>query len=343
MKNDTQNHIQEKIHSEAQSTKSNKKQFIGDFKKGSDVNDVFAVKYKGTLREYVKGWTFDFTIADKTSDMKVKYWGGKNKDSVKAAYQCFDVDDLVFITGRVSSFRDALEIHMNEDFRHNIKKCNREEYDLGDFLPKTEKDVEGLMDYLRRTIDSINDPDLNRLMHSFFDDPEFVSGFKDSPAAITHHHNFLGGLLEHTVGVVKICESLCSFYTELDRDILLAAAMLHDIGKITKYNYTVSISMSDEGRFIGHIVSGDRVIREKMDKLPDFPEDYKMKLSHMILSHHGEYEWGSPKIPATAEACALHYADNCDSSVKEFLQVIKTHNGMDATWVYHKGRNIYLK
>ena len=336
MEIDTKKQIQKKI-------KTDKKQFIGDLRLGSDVNDVFAVKFKGTLREYVKGWSFDFTVADKTGDMKVKYWGRKDRDSVKEIYQCFDVDDLVFITGKVSSFRDQLEIQMNEELHHTITKCDRTEYDLGDFLSKTEKDVEGLLDYLRRVIDSINDPHLNRLLHSLFDNSEFVKAFKESPAAITHHHNFLGGLLEHTVGVVKICESLCSFYTELDRDILLTAAILHDIGKIPKYKYTVSISMSDEGRFIGHIVLGDRIVWKIMGELPDFPDDYKMKLSHMILSHHGEYEWGSPKIPATAEACALHYADNCDSKVKEFLQVIKDQGGVDAAWIYHKGRNIYLK
>lgn len=329
-------HIQKKI-------KSGKNQFICDLKLSSDVNDVFAVKFKGAMREYVKGWSFDFTVADKTGDMKIKYWGGKDRDSVSGVYQCFDVDDLVFVAGRVSSFRDQLEIHMNEELQHTITKCDRMEYDLSDFLPKTEKDVEGLLDYLRRIVDSINDPHLNRLLHSFFDDPEFVKAFKESPAAITLHHNFLGGLLEHTVGVVKICESLCGFYTELDRDILLTAAILHDIGKIHEYKYTVSITMGDEGQFIGHIVLGDRIIGEKIEKLPDFPDDYKMKLSHMILSHHGEYEWGSPKIPATAEACALHYADNCDAKVKGFLQVIKDQGGLDATWIYHKGKNIYLK
>lgn len=320
-----------------------KKQFISGLKQGCDVNDVFAVKYRGSLREYVKGWSFDFTIADRTGDMKVKYWGSKDRDSVEGVYNCFDIGDLVFISGRVSSFRDQLEVHMNEELNHVVTVCDRADYDLSDFMPKTEKDVGGLLDYLRRSIDSVNDSHLNRLLHSFFDDPEFVKSFKESPAAITHHHNFLGGLLEHTVGVVRICESICSFYTELDRDILLTAAMLHDIGKIPKYRYSASIDVSDEGRFIGHIVLGDRIVWERMGRLPDFPQDSMLKLSHMLLSHHGEYEWGSPKIPATAEACALHYADNCDSSVKEFLQVIKGQGGVDASWVYHKGRNIYLK
>ena len=319
-----------------------KKQFVSGLKIGSDVNDVFAVKFKGAMMEYRKGWYFDFTIADRTGDIRVKYWGGRNKESVGGVYRRFDVDDLAFITGKVSSFRDQLEIHMNEELSPTIKKLNRASYDLGDFLPRTEKDLNELLDYIHHIVESIEDKHLNRLLHSFFDDPTFVDAFKESPAAITHHHNFLGGLLEHTVGVVRLCENICDFYTELDRDMLLTGAILHDIGKIPKYKYAVSISMSDEGKFVGHIVMGDKMISEKIDKLEDFPAEYKLKISHMILSHHGKYEFGSPKIPVTPEACALHYADNMDAQVKEFVQVIKKQD-RNSDWVFFQGRDIYLK
>ncbi len=319
-----------------------KRQFVSDLKLGSDVNDVFAVKFKGPLREYVKGWCFDFTIADNTGEIKVKYWGGRHKESVGEVYRSFEVDDLVFVTGKVSSFREQLEVHMNEELNHTITRCDRTSHNLGNFLPKTEKDVDKLLSYIHHVMESIEDKHLYRLLHSFFDDPTFVDAFKESPAAITHHHNFLGGLLEHTVGVVRLCESICDFYTELDRDMLITGAILHDVGKIPKYKYTVSISMSDEGKFVGHIVMGDRMISEKMDELEDFPAEYKLKISHMILSHHGKYEFGSPKIPVTSEACALHYADNMDSQVKEFIQIIKKQD-KDADWVFFQGREIYLK
>ena len=166
-----------------------------------------------------------------------------------------------------------------------------------------------------------------RLLHLFFDDPVFIDAYKHSPSAITHHHNYVGGNLEHVVGVLRLCKNISNMYPGMNWDLLLSGAILHDIGKLKEYRYVAAIDKTEAGNFIGHIVIGDRWIHEKIQALRsrgiEFPEDLEQHLTHLILSHHGKYEWGSPRLPKTIEACVLHQADLMDSQVKKYIQNIE--------------------
>ena len=209
---------------------------------------------------------------------------------------------------------------MNEGI-HSLRKCDPSEYDFRDFIPTSKRDLDKLMKEVQEYIGSIQEPHLKMLLDKFFSDPLFVEDFKISPSAVIHHHNYLGGHIEHTLGVIKLCNAISGYYPDLDRDLLITAAILHDIGKIGGYSYkdSASIDQTDEGRFIGHLVMSDRMVREKINEIDEFPQELLLKLSHMILSHHAFAEWGSPKRIRTAEAAALHFADQMDAQVKDSL------------------------
>ncbi len=246
----------------------------------------------------------------------------------------FEEGDVVLLDGRVELYNDKPQLKVT-----NLLKVDG--YETGDFLPKTSKDVDKLFDYIKSI--EIQNPYLRSLLASFFKDEEFVSLFKKSPAAKSLHHCYLGGLVEHTYEVIKICEIVCEIFPQIDREFLLTGAVLHDIGKMEELRFTRILDYTDEGRLIGHIIMGERVVREKMLSIPGFPKNLKMRMSHLLLSHHGEYEWGSPKRPKTLEACALHYVDNLNAQVNRFIQIIEKEK--DKNWAdYDKllERHIYI-
>jgi len=177
------------------------------------------------------------------------------------------------------------------------------------------------------------------LLNAFFDDLEFVNNYIHSPSAITHHHNYVGGNLEHALGVVGLCINICEMYPVINKDLVITGAILHDVGKIKEYQTTASIDKTERGNFIGHIVIGDRMIREKINLLRkegnNFDEKLENFLCHMILSHHGKYEYGSPRMPKFVEACVLFQADLMDSQVKHYIQKIKDNQkNIDDEWVF---------
>ena len=190
---------------------------------------------------------------------------------------------------------------------------------------ESKKQITQLFEIVKNEINTITEPSLKKLLNLFFKDPEFIQNYKHSPSAISHHHNYVGGNLQHTVGVIKLCNTILDSYpTGINHDLLITGALLHDVGKLKEYKYEAAIEKTAIGNFIGHIVIGDRWIREKINELrqngEEFPEELETHLLHLILSHHGRYEWGSPKIPKTVEACTLHYADLMDSQVKNYQQ-----------------------
>ncbi|MEA3459118.1 MAG: HD domain-containing protein, partial [Chloroflexota bacterium] len=170
------------------------------------------------------------------------------------------------------------------------------------------------------------------LLDKFFDDEEFVKKFCRAPCARRIHHAYLGGLLEHVTEVIVLCQAVLGLFPQIDRDLLLTGAILHDVGKIREFVYQTEIDYSDEGRLWGHMVIGDRLISERVAQIPDFPPELAMRLRHMVLSHHGRHEWGSPRRPKTLEACALHYIDNLDAQVNRFAQIIAARRDKTKPW-----------
>lgn len=306
------------------------KQFIADLKDRDVVKSQFMV-YKKQLRDFKNkpGKYLTLTLGDKTGQIEAKGW-----DKAEELALRFAENDIVLLEGQVELFNDKLQLKVV-----NLHKVDK--YDLSDFLPITSKDVDKLFNYIKSV--KIQNHYLKSLLESFFNDEKFVTSFKKAPAAKSLHHCYLGGLIEHTYEVVKICEVVCELFPQIDRELLFTGAILHDIGKIKELKFTKVIDYTDEGRLIGHVVMGERIISERMTTIAGFPKELKMRLSHLLLSHHGEYEWGSPKRPKTLEACTLHYAENLDAQINRFILLIEKEK--DKTWANYDRlleRHIYI-
>ena len=333
----------------ADTGKRKKEQYIEKLRENDTVNELFAVKTKSPPRAYKRGTWFIFVATDKTGEISVKFWGGDNKDRVKRLYDSFKVGDVIQIrSGSVEIYEDKPEISINEK-TGGLRRCNPSEYEIGDFLPSLEENkMKELFDNIKKEIKSIENEQLKNLLSLFFSDPDFVNDFTHSPSAITHHHNYVGGNLEHTVGVIRLCNNICEMYPGINKDLVITGAILHDVGKIKEYKTTAAIDKTEEGNFIGHIVIGDRWIREKINELKksgkDFDHNLENHLCHLILSHHGKYEFGSPRMPKTVEACVLHQADMMDSQVKNYIQgVEETKKNTDEDWAFVWDSNIGRK
>lgn len=305
-----------------------KEQFIENLREGDVVNDLYAVKIKNPPRPYKRGTWFGLTVTDKTGEINIKFWGGENKERVKRLYDSFKIGDVIQIRlGNVEIYEDKPQISINET-TGGIRRCSPSEYDVRDFIPSLEEDkIKELLGIMKKDISIVENVQLKNLLDLLFSDSKFVKDFSHSPSAITHHHNYVGGNLEHTVGVIRLCKNICEMYKGINRDLVITGAILHDIGKLKEYNTKAAIEKTPEGNFIGHIVMGDRWVRQKIvdlrDKGKDFDQDLEDKLCHILLSHHGKYEFGSPRMPKTIEACVIHAADLMDSQVKNFIQNIE--------------------
>ena len=334
---------------EADTGKRKKEQFIENLREGDVVNDIYAVKIKNPPRPYKRGTWFGIVVTDKTGEINIKFWGGDNKDRVKRLYDSFKVGDVVQVRlGNVEIYEEKPQISINET-SGGLRRCSPNEYDVSDFIPSIEEaEIKDFFETIKKDIKTIENTQLRTLLDLFFSDSEFVKDYCHSPSAITHHHNYVGGNLEHTVGVVRLCNNICDMYQGINRDLTVTGAILHDIGKIKEYCAKAAIEKTDEGNFIGHIVMGDRWIREKIAELrknkKEFDQDLEDKLCHIILSHHGRYEYGSPRLPKTIEAMVVHAADLMDSQVKNFIQNIEEgRKTSDDEWTYIWDADVNMK
>jgi len=329
--------------------KRKKEQFVENLREGDVVNDFFAVKIKNAPRPYKRGTWFGITVTDKTGEINVKYWGGDNKERVKRLYDSFKIGDVVQVRlGNVEIYEDKPQISINET-SGGLRRCGTNEYHVSDFIPALEEDeIKELMKKIKENIKEVENEQLKSLLDAFFNDPTFAKDFSNSPSAISHHHNYVGGNLEHTVGVVRLCKNICEMYPGINKDLAITGAILHDIGKIKEYQSTAAIDKTDEGNFIGHIVMGDRWIREKINEIRkkgnDFDVELENKICHIILSHHGKYEFGSPRMPKTIEAMVVHQADMMDSQVKNFIQNIEDgRKTSDDDWAFIWDSDVGMK
>jgi len=273
------------------------------------------------LREGAKDFYIRMELADKTGSVPGNVW-----NNAKAIAEKFDEGDVLRIKGMVIRYKSQIQITVNK-----IQKLYEEEYNLTDFMETTSKDMNKLADKLFNFIDQLKQADLKKLLLNIFEDKEFYTKFVQAPAAKTWHHNYIGGLLEHTVSVATICDFISHLY-QVDRDMLIAGAILHDIGKVFEYRVFKTIDFSVAGRLIGHIPLGDQFICERAAQINNFPADVLMKLRHLILAHHGEYEKASARLPQTLEAVVLHHADNLDAQTVGVLQHINRITEDNAEW-----------
>lgn len=296
--------------------------YIKDYKDGDRVFDIYFCRFKSSAVTK-NGKNYDnVIIQDKTGTLDAKIWDPNN-----AGIADFDTMDYIEVYGEVTSFNGALQVNVKR-----VRKCEEGEYDEREYMPVSRKNPDEMYAELLKIISSIENTYLNALLKKFFvEDEGFAARFKKASAAKSVHHGFIGGLLEHTLSVTKLCDYYCTAYPVLNRDLLLTAAICHDIGKVREISAFPVNDYTDEGQFLGHIVIGSEMIGDKIKEIQDFPPMLAMELKHCILSHHGEYEYGSPKKPALIEAVALTYADNTDAKLETFTELLNS--TQEAGWL----------
>jgi 3'-5' exoribonuclease len=301
------------------------KQFISEMRNGSKVSGCFSVKYKTPVREYgkpLKGYMFSAGLSDRTGEIEMTFFGTLDREAAAKLHDGFDSGDIVLVEGYANEFNGRLRVNANPP-EGTIRIAKGNEYDIGDFLVKTNQNVEEMLKKINDVRNNIKNPFLKALLGKFFDDERFTSAYKTSPAAMYMHHNCIGGLLEHNWGVVQFCETVLRIHPSLDGDLLLSAALLHDIGKVAEFETTSHIKVSEEGMLRGHSSIGEEMLVKKIGEIEGFPNLLKMKLIHMIIAHHGKKENGSAKEPQFPEAYALYAADVFDSKITQYIRVKK--------------------
>ncbi|MGD8981015.1 MAG: HD domain-containing protein [Desulfobacterales bacterium] len=303
-----------------------KKRFIADIRAGDRVEDIFVLSEK-ILSQKKDGNNFlNITLSDKTGTIKGVVWD--NVDQIAAGITS---GDFVYVNGSVSDYRGTLQVVIKK-----MGPFSPDQIDPSDFLPQTSRDIKGMFERLVKRVDSITTDYLKALIDAFFNDKEFVNKFKTAPAAKKMHHAYIGGLLEHTLSMTSLADKIAGHYSGINRDLLLTGAILHDIGKIDEFEYQFKIDYSDKGRLLNHIVIGLKMVDEKLSGIKHFPEDQVLLLKHLIVSHHGTREFGSPEPPKTIEAVLLNYIDEIDSKVNAIRDFIASEDP-DETWTsYHR-------
>ncbi len=296
--------------------------YIESLREGERINEVYLCKFKQAALTKA-GKPYDNVILqDKTGTLDAKIW-----DPGSVGIDEFDAMDYVAVTGDITSFQGNLQLSIKR-----VRKVGEGEYDPKDYLPATDKNVDEMYAELMSFVNSVKNPYLSRLLHSFFDDADFAKAFKFHSAAKSVHHGFVGGLLEHTVSVTRNCDYFAQNYPILNRDMLLTAAMFHDIGKLKELSTFPENDYTDAGQLLGHIIIGTEWIGEKIREIDGFPEVLANELKHCILAHHGELEYGSPKKPALVEALALSFADNLDAKMETVRELLNNVPDNNLTW-----------
>lgn len=287
--------------------------YLKEYKEGDRISGIFLVKYRTSAvtkngKEY-----WNVALQDKTGGLDAKIW-----DPNSGGIADFDDRDYIDIMGDVTSFNGALQINIKR-----ARKADESEYDPADYLPVSKKNIDEMYGEILTIINKTENPYLKELLNSFFiKDTLFIKMFKFSSAAKSVHHAFVGGLVEHTLSVARNCEFFATQYPKLNRDLLVTAAICHDIGKVREITAFPENDYSDEGNLIGHIVVGSEMVSEKIKGIEGFPAVLANELKHCILAHHGELEFGSPKKPALIEALALSFADNLDAKMETFTELL---------------------
>lgn len=308
--------------------------YVSEIKEKEKVEGVFLVSKKETALSRNGNLYLILRLVDRTGEIEGRVWEG-----AESLAEGFEKNDFVSVKGWAVPFQGGIQINISA-----IERFPEEKISLHDFLPSSKRDPEEMMEELKGLIRSMKDPYLKKLLILFVEDREVSSLWKIAPAAKNMHHAYLGGLLEHTLSLSRLVMDVARHYRDINRDLLLTGAILHDIGKIYELSYERIFDYTDEGRLLGHIMIGVEMVEKKASTIPGFPEELKMLVKHMILSHHGHLEYGSPKKPKTPEAIMLYYLDDMDAKVQSVQRLIEDERDTGSNWTsYHRlyGRHIY--
>ncbi len=309
-----------------------KTSFIEDLAENVSIDDVFALEGMELLPFREKpGMFLKMRLADRTGEVSAFVWDNAEDVRSQIAHS-----DFVKVSGIARIYRDKFSINVT------IASCvDGDMVDPNDFLPCTQKDRHSLLEELQSHVVKINNHHLRNLLGVFFDDAGWVGEFSNAPAAKRMHQAYLGGLLEHTVNMLNLVPAVCSNYPQIDQDLLTTGVILHDIGKIEEYEYASRIAISDQGHFLGHIILGIEIVSRVIDRLDGFPDELGLRLLHMIASHHGRYEWQSPKRPKTIEAVLLHQLDMLDAEAYKIVAATGDKDGRGWSWSGSLERWVY--
>ncbi len=295
---------------------------VSELKPGQEIDQVFLIRDK-QVRQARNGSTyFQAELCDASGVIPARMW-----DASEVLLEALSGTNFVRVRARVEVYRDRPQLILS-----SVRPAPQDEIDLERFLPQSPHDPEERLAKLKGIADSVTDPHLLALLRAFFDDADFLARFKRCPAAVSYHHPTVGGLIEHTTSVAELGELVCGHYPQLNRDMLMTGIILHDVGKTRELAYEQAFTYTVHGELVGHVVSGVLMIEEKVRDLPEFPADLLDELRHVILSHHGEFEFGSPKLPMTREALALHYLDNLDAKMEAITRAVNDTSAGDESW-----------
>ena len=296
--------------------------YIEDFNEGDRIVAHYLCKRKDTLKTRAGKSYLSLVLQDKTGTIEGKVW------ELNHDIQNFEENDYIKIDSVIISYRDELQMRISK-----IRKSEVGEYEPKNYIPTIDKDIDSLYEGLENIIDSIINPYLKELLENIFYKNETIStNIKTHSAARQMHHSVMGGLLEHTVSVAHICDFLSGRYKFVNRDLLITGALLHDIGKIYELSGFPENDYTDDGQLLGHLVIGSELVEKEAGNIEDFPHQLKSLVKHLILSHHGFLEYGSPKLPQTIEAYILHSADDLDAKVKMYEEMLEEDN-TQGKWV----------
>ena len=285
--------------------------FIKDLKEGENVSEIYLCKQKQVLKTKAGKSYYSLILQDQSGTVDAKIW------ELNPGIGHFEPLDFIKIEGNVTSFQGALQLNIRR-----VRKAQEMEYNAADYMPVSRYNIEDMYKELLDYVKKVSEPHLRALLEMFFvQDKEFITSFKCHSAAKSVHHGFVGGLLEHTLSVTKLCDFYTTRYPLLNKDLLLTSAMCHDIGKTQELSLFPENDYTDDGQLIGHIVIGVEMIHDKIREIPGFPKVLENELKHCIVAHHGELEYGSPKKPALMEAMALNLADNTDAKMETMTEL----------------------
>jgi 3'-5' exoribonuclease len=313
-----------------------KSPYVGTLAPNETVTASFLVLSKDIRQKKTGEPYLTLHLSDRTGDIEAKMW-----DNVAEVMHTFDRDDFVKVKGLVQVYQNRHQFTV-----HRLRRLEDHEVAFEDFFPCSERDPEEMARELQGIIEGMTNPHLQGLLQAIFNDPAIAQRYKVAPAAKTIHHACRGGLLEHVLSLCQLCRLVGPHYKDVDLDLLLTGALLHDIGKIEELSYERSFGYSTSGQLLGHIIIGLRILGEKVAQIADFPPKLRTLLEHMILSHHGELEFGSPKVPLFEEALLLHHLDNLDSKIETMRSALKRETPLDSeftSWIAPLERSVLRK
>ncbi len=302
------------------------KRFVCELEAGSAIDDLFVLAERNMAHKKDGNPFLNVTLADRTGQVKGVVW-----DQVERISEAASEGDFVHVRAQIGEYRGALQLVVKD-----MARVPADQVDPADFLATTARDISKMADRLKEMTDGMQAPHLKALFDAFWGDDALVTSFCRAPAAKHMHHAYIGGLLEHTLSMAVLAISIAGHYSGVDRDLLLAGVIFHDLGKVRELAYANRIDYTDEGRLLSHIVIGLSILDEKIRQIPDFPETQANLLKHMVVSHHGSQEFGSPEPPKTIEAVLLNYIDEIDSRVNSIREYVAK-DPSEGTWTpYHR-------